>query len=223
MNEITCEHFHELAAELALDILPGDERAVAVAHIERCSECSAHLGSLTAVGDGLLGLVPALEPSSGFETRVLNGLRPAVAARRRRRGRLLATAAAVVLVASAGAGGAAVEMAIRHGSPPAPVASAPPDLRSGTFTADGHDTGQVFVYRGQPPWVYMSIHAVRTVPTAVCQIQRRDGSFETIGQVDLAHGYGHWGGPMRTDPTTVTGARLVAPDGSVIATAKLPA
>lgn len=220
MTEITCEHFRELAAELALDILPGDERAVALSHAERCAECSAHLGSLTAVGDGLLGLVPAHEPSGGFETRVLARLRPAVVARRRR-GRLLATAAAVVLVATAGAGGAAVEMAIRHAAPAAPVASAPTELRSATFVADGRNVGRIFVYRGQPAWVYMSIDTIGTVPMAVCQVQRNDGSFETIGRVSLVHGYGHWGGPMHTDPAAVTGARLVAPDGSVIATAKL--
>jgi hypothetical protein len=218
MNEITCGQFRKLAAELALDILPGDERAIAVAHAERCAECSAHLASLTSVGDGLLSLVPAHEPSSGFETRVLDRLRPV--ARRRHDKRLLA-AAAVVLVAAAGAGGAAADMAIRHGSPSAPIAAPPSDLRSATFTADGTEAGKVFVYSGNPAWVYMSVNITRPVPTATCQVQHQDGSFETIGRVDLVHGYGHWGGPMRTDPT-VTAARLVAPDGSVIATAKLP-
>lgn len=222
MSDITCEDFRELAAELALDILPGDERAAAVAHVERCSACSDHLGSLTAVGDGLLGLVPGHEPSSGFETRVLDRLRPGGGAHRRRN-RLLATAAAVALVASAGAGGVAVDTAIRHGSPAPPVASAPAQLRSGLFVADGHNAGQIFVYRGQPAWVYMAVNVRRPIPAAVCQLQHKDGSFETIGQVDLAQGYGHWGGPMRTDPSAVTGARLVATDGTVIATAKLNA
>lgn len=227
MTETTCDEFREFAPELALDILPGDERAVAVAHVERCAACSEYLGELTGVSDCLLTLAPAHEPSSGFETRVLERLRPTTLAHRRRRTTLLTAAAAAVVVVAAGTGGVAADMALRHSAPsaaaPAPSTPAIQHLRSGTFTIDGNNAGQIFLYHGSPPWVYMSVVTQQPYPVAICQLERKDGTFEPVGQVDLSREYAHWGGPVRMDTTSVTGARLVTADGTVIATAKLGA
>lgn len=38
-SEISCEKLREIGAELALGVLPGRERAGAVAHLERCADC----------------------------------------------------------------------------------------------------------------------------------------------------------------------------------------
>lgn len=227
MIESTCDEFHELAPELALDILPGDERAAAVAHLEHCAACCEHLASLTAVGDGLLGLVPSHEPSSGFETRVLERLRPAGHAHRRRRTLVAAATAAAALVAAAGVGGTAADMALRQSAPqnsqPTQGAPAAPQLRTGTFTVAGHPAGQIFLYHGSPPWTYMSVTTDQPFPTAICQLQMNDGTFVPVGQIDLSGKYAHWGGPVRTDPAAVTGARIVTADGTLIATAKFGA
>ena len=57
--------------ELALGVLPGDERAAVLAHVEDCPNCQAELDELTTTADGIVSLVPAVEPSAGFEQRVL--------------------------------------------------------------------------------------------------------------------------------------------------------
>ena len=123
----TCEQVQENAAELALGLTVGPERADALAHLERCDACRALVGDLTRVVDHLLLTGPVEEPPPGFEVRVLERLavaqsatggavplaatptrrrhrprratpdRPAVAPRRHT-ARLAALAAAVVLV-----------------------------------------------------------------------------------------------------------------------------
>ncbi|MGW4994684.1 hypothetical protein ACWEQ3_45005 [Streptomyces mirabilis] len=61
-NDMTCEKLREIGAELALGILPGRERAAAVAHLDRCADCREYVEQLTLVGDGLIGLLPGCEP-----------------------------------------------------------------------------------------------------------------------------------------------------------------
>jgi hypothetical protein len=72
MKRMTCAEVQELAAELALDLLTGTERAAALAHLERCTACRSEVGSLTDVGEAVLSLAPESEPSAGFEIRVLD-------------------------------------------------------------------------------------------------------------------------------------------------------
>lgn len=218
MTVLTCEQFRELAPELALDVLPGAERATAIAHFEGCAACRDHLPPLTAVGDGLLGLVPGHEPSGGFETRVLNHLRPTTHARRRRGGLLVA--AAVAIVAVAGLGGSVVGAVT---NPNVPVAAAAQPFRTGTFTLRGHKTGQIFLYTGAPAWVYMATYTDHPTDKIICQVRRTDGSFVTIGEFPVGNGYGYWGAPLNLNPAAITEARLVAADGTVLATSNLHA
>jgi len=63
-----------VAAELALGVLTGRERAMAVAHLDSCDTCREDVRQLMATGEQLLELLPAAEPSAGFETRVLERL-----------------------------------------------------------------------------------------------------------------------------------------------------
>jgi hypothetical protein len=73
-NEMSCVELADVAAELALGVLTGRERAAAVAHLERCESCREDVRQLMATGDQLLGLLPPVEPPVGFETRVLERL-----------------------------------------------------------------------------------------------------------------------------------------------------
>jgi hypothetical protein len=97
-KRIGCGEFGDVAAELALGVLTGRERADALAHLEGCDACLETVHQLTTTGEGLLGLLPEAEPPAGFESRVLArigllGPQPApaagreVAARRPRRAR----------------------------------------------------------------------------------------------------------------------------------------
>jgi hypothetical protein len=87
MNEfdaMNCGEFNDVAAELALGVLTGKERAEALAHLEGCDPCREHVRQLALTGEELLGLVPSQEPPPGFETRVIARLGlavPAAAAR----------------------------------------------------------------------------------------------------------------------------------------------
>jgi hypothetical protein len=66
-----CDEFAEVAAELALGVLTGRERAAALAHLDSCESCRELVRELTMTGEELLALLPSREPSAGFETRVL--------------------------------------------------------------------------------------------------------------------------------------------------------
>jgi hypothetical protein len=71
MTPMDCAEAHELAAELALDLLTGAERAAVLAHLAGCTACRADVASLTDVGEALLAIAPEVEPSAGFESRLI--------------------------------------------------------------------------------------------------------------------------------------------------------
>src|SRR5882724_2781440 len=74
MNEMSCAMLADVAAELALGVVTGRERADAIEHLDRCEGCREAVRKLMATGDELLGLLPLAEPPAGFETRVLDRL-----------------------------------------------------------------------------------------------------------------------------------------------------
>jgi hypothetical protein len=59
-----------MAAEVALEILSGAERADALGHMEHCVSCRVLVEGLAQTGDSLLLLAPEAEPPMGFESRV---------------------------------------------------------------------------------------------------------------------------------------------------------
>ena len=71
MDDMSCDEFAEVAAELALGVLTGRERAAALAHLDGCESCREQVRELTMVQDELLALLPSQEPPAGFESRVL--------------------------------------------------------------------------------------------------------------------------------------------------------
>ena len=74
VNDMSCGEFGDVAAELALGVLTGRERARALAHLERCDACREDVRLLTVTGEEMVGLLPAIEPPAGFETRVMDRL-----------------------------------------------------------------------------------------------------------------------------------------------------
>ncbi|MBK3624157.1 hypothetical protein JHN59_04750 [Streptomyces sp. MBT49] len=218
-----CERLRELDAELALGVLPARERADAVAHLDRCPDCREHVERLTVVGDGLLALLPGAEPPVGFESRVLSslGARPAPKRRvRRQRLRLAAAAAAAALVC--GFGGWTVGTVV-EGAAPAVSQRTDHTLREAALRSGGHEVGRIYAHSGSGGWVYMSVDLGPTARGPVrCLLVHADGSTSPAGSFPLKDGYGYWGAPSGTDPARVTGARLTATDGTVLATAQFP-
>ncbi|MBT2509039.1 zf-HC2 domain-containing protein [Streptomyces sp. ISL-98] len=233
MSDMTCDRLKELAPELALGVLPAQERARAVAHLDRCPGCREYVEQLTLVGDGLLGLLPGTEPPVGFETRVVNRLSPSrlppsrPAPPRRLRLRLRVAAAAAALACAFGFGGWAVGTALDDDPAPSTAQDQRhPALLQAALVADGREVGRIFAYPGSPGWVYMSVDLVGLEEGADgkvhCRLERSDGTTVPVGSFTLKGGYGYWGAPAPVDAATVSGAQLLAADGSVLATAHFP-
>jgi hypothetical protein len=107
MRRIDCAELRDLAPELAIGNLCGDERAAAIAHLTECPSCQQVVNSFTTVTDRLLLVAPRAEPPAGFEQRVLAAIPTEVASRRRaprphRTWAVLAAAAALALAFFAG-------------------------------------------------------------------------------------------------------------------------
>jgi hypothetical protein len=224
------------------------ERARALEHLDRCDVCRENVRQLTATGEELVGLLPAMEPPAGFETRVMERLglgTPAPGPARqlnpaRRLGRkladwiggwtrtggvsyprrILATAAVAVAVIAAGLGGWGL-----HAATSSPTAS--PLSSAALLTASHQTAGTVYFYDAGSRWLYMSVDIPSGSGAArngivICQVEDPDGHVTTVGSFRLTGGYGYWGSP---DPVTngpLTGARLVTTTGTVLATATFP-
>jgi hypothetical protein len=240
-NDMTCEKLREIGAELALGILPGRERAAAVAHLDRCADCREYVEQLTLVGDGLIGLLPGCEPPVGFETRVAQALTqgtPAQDGRSHarvpgawRRGfggrlrlRLASAVAALVLAVGFGGwvAGTAIENVVAGASR---SVGGEADLLHGDLTsaaAPRQSAGEVYAHTGSPGWIYMTVDLTGTHTSysgmVSCLLERRDGGTVRTGAFTLHQGRGFWGGPTPVDPASVSGARLTSPDGTVLAT-----
>ena len=151
-----CEDTEASLAELALGILPGDERARMLAHLEGCERCQVEAERLTATADTLLHLAPEIEPPLGLEVRLFERLDVSVptseskVARKRiggslvrlsHRGRVLVAAAATAAAIALGFGGgwlANTGAPVATNSYPRYVTSA-----TATLTSDTRDIGSV--------------------------------------------------------------------------------
>ena len=70
MIDPRCEEFRELAPELALGIVEGEERGRALEHLADCPDCRRRVEELSEVADGLLLAAPHREPPVGAGARV---------------------------------------------------------------------------------------------------------------------------------------------------------
>lgn len=225
LTDMSCEEFAQVAAELALGVLTGRERARAIAHLDRCDSCREHVRQLSLTGEGMLGLLPSGEPPAGFETRVMGRLGHTTAGQRPKRTRLMLAAAAVTLAAVAcGLGGWGLRGAISAPSPG--ISTAQTTLRSAALlTSARQPAGKIFLYRGDPRWLYMDVDMDTGVGngTVICQLEASDGRIVTVGSFHLDGGYGSWGSPDPIEAASVTGARLTSLNGTVLATASFAA
>ncbi|MGW4598465.1 zf-HC2 domain-containing protein [Streptomyces argyrophyllae] len=244
-GDANCEKLRELGAELALGVLPGRERAEAVAHLDRCADCREYVRQLTLVGDRLAGLLPDREPPPGFDTRVARGLvrsaaaegqRPAGPLGRPRRGprhearraRVRVAAVGAALAVAVGFAGWAVGTAVEEvtASPPPAVESEP--VLVGDMTPagrGGQSAGEVYAHPGTPGWMFLTVALTRPgtryTGRVTCFLERADGTSVRVGDFPVRDGHGAWGVAVPVDLTRYSGARLTSPDGTVLATAQL--
>lgn len=241
LNTMSCDELADVAAELALGVLTGRERAQAIEHLDRCDACREHVRQLALTGEELLGLLPGIEPPAGFETRVMDRLgssgrrRPRIAAEHRlrparehrlgpagkrpsRTRRMLAVAAVALAVVAVGLGGWGLR-GVTPSSSGAGGTGKSSVYTASLITASHHTAGSVYLYDGQPGWLYMSVRVGSGNGAVVCQLVSRDGHTTTVGSFWLTGGYGYWGSPDHVDPDSVASARLITANGKVLATA----
>lgn len=226
-SDMGCGEFADVAAELALGVLMGRERAGALAHLERCDACRETVRQLTMTGEQLLELLPAVEPPAGFESRTMARLGIAVpdvpppghartagrpVSRPGTGRRALATlAAALALVAAALGGWAAHDV-----TSPARQSA----LSSATLLSAAHqDVGQIYYYNSSGHWIYMAVDMPSGDGVITCELEGPNGHYTAVGKFRLTQGHGAWGSPAPWSDGKVTGARLLASTGTVIATA----
>jgi anti-sigma factor RsiW len=205
-----CEEFRELAPELALGIVEGEERGRALEHLADCPECRRRVEELSEVADGLLLAAPHREPPVGFESKVLSEVLPAPPKRRRRRRLALVLTPAAAALASV-----AVTLGIVSG-----------DLRDASHyhqtlqEANGKEfeayslydggaiAGTVFSYQGRPNWLVVTVDPAHRADLTSAQLVMDDGSQIPLSwfQLDAS---GSSGGGIPVDPHNVSVLRLL--------------
>ncbi|MGZ4271953.1 MAG: hypothetical protein ACXVSX_22450 [Solirubrobacteraceae bacterium] len=226
---MSCEHTRQLAAELALGIADGADRAQALQHLAECAECRRAVEELSAVTDELLTLAPERQPPVGFESRVLARLQPRAMApqRLRRRPRLLAAAASAGVAAAVAAAivlGATTDdrrladhyraaLAAAHGSDfeAAPLRS-PSQIRAGV----------VYGYRGSPSWIFVATYRPYRSTSYTVELAMRSGRRVPLPSLRLDPRTGSAGQAIPVDLHQVASVRLVGAGRGDVLDARLP-
>jgi hypothetical protein len=206
----TCEEVRTQAADLALDTVCGEERAVLLAHLSGCTACRDEVRSLGTVVDRLLRVVPPEEPPRGFEDRVLARLADQPRPLDRRRSRLvlagLGMAAALLVVALVGAA------LLRPGG----------DTRQATMVSTkGQVVGEVTLTK-DPAGILVAVPGwapAENRPYDV-RLELTSGRSVALGRLQLEQGYGGYG-LGKIDPGDVRRVELLGRSGDPICGADL--
>jgi hypothetical protein len=225
MSEMDCAAFQDAAAELALGILTGPDRAAALKHMERCASCQAEVGSLAAAADWLLDLVPERGAPAGFESRMAAAFRQSVPgqATRRHRGKAACRRlagwwrrAGLAAAAAAAAGALGVGL-YQIGAPQEPAYSGA-DVAA-LRTPAGARTGEVAVTGVPQPLLVMVINPGAAPGWYHCYLRTSGGRQAYAGAFHVGRDGGLWVSRLPALPRDLTGARLVGPGGTEIASA----
>jgi hypothetical protein len=215
-----CEVVQDELCELSLGILCGRRRSDVLGHVGSCRRCRAELERLSVLADTLAQLAPRIQPPLGFEFRLAERLQAAAThrpSRVRRLRRLGALAAAAVVMAILGFGIGAL---VTHGGGNGHNRSTTADIATADLTSHGQVLGEVMMSTGAHAWMFMTFN--RAWPgTVSCDVTLAGGKVETIGVFKLSGGYGAWGAPLKSPAGQVRFARLVAANGTVLASARL--
>jgi hypothetical protein len=205
-----CQETREMAADLALGIVEGEERGRALQHLAECPDCRTEVEKYSDLADELLLLAPRREPSVGFESRVLDELLPAPKPKRRRRFALVLAPVATALAA------VAITLAVVSG-----------DLERGShygdilkeangtefeayslYTDDGSLAGTTFSYQGAPNWLLITVDPAHRADLRAAQLVMDDGRQVPLNWFHLDPS-GSSGGGIRVDPHHVSVLRLM--------------
>lgn len=217
-----CQIMRDALPELALGIADGQQRALALEHVARCSDCRRELEQLTSLADELISLAPQHEPPPGFESRVLCQTKPR---RRRRRSRRLALAAVVPAIAAA----TALGMNISYGSDLKLASQYRAALRNahGTYfqstrlrTSNGQPAGILYAYQGSPSWLFYTVDGSYGWGRYAMRIVTRFGSTFSLTVPTLVNR--SWGTSTPVPVRDIARVKLVRRSDGNTLTATLP-
>lgn len=226
MTALDCHECRDLAPELALGLLAGDERGAAIEHVASCAPCRAHLEALVRVADNLLLLAPSVEPDIGFESRVMANLAAAgafsaaplsIAERGPRRWKwsvVVSIAAALVIVA--GVVGLAVGRTTGRDSALQTEASAVTKLgaRVVVLRADhGHEICQLVAFpavASEPARLTIDLDEPGEPPGSYQILAERfHGPAVLLGKIKTVDGQGTWMAAIPPGTGLVRGVRIL--------------
>ena len=224
MSDERCHETRELLPEVALGIADGADRARVLEHVAGCAECRRELEHQSQLADGLLALAPEHEPPIGFEVGVLGEIAPPPARRRRSLLRPLVAVAAVVAAVALTAG--LMELGFRDDRRLADQYRDTLAQANGTYfgarqlvDAAGRPAGVVFVYRGAPSWVLVTVAPSQRGSVERAELVDRAGRRIDLPAFRLSDGA--WGGAIPIDLEDVAALHLVGEDGSAVLVGQL--
>ncbi|HEU5001670.1 MAG TPA: zf-HC2 domain-containing protein [Actinomycetota bacterium] len=216
--ELTCAEVEELAPELALGILPGDQRAHVLAHLDGCAGCRRVVKELADAGDALLAMAPEIEPPAGFAQRVTKGMRPGGSGFwLGRRLRWMAATASVAFIV-----GLAIGLLPGRLSGGGTVA-----VREAAFLNAGLNgggemvSGEVYARSGNPSWVFMTVKGGEASGAYTCMLVLASGQRLAIGSFPMHSGSGSWGRSVNVTVSDIHSVVLLDASGATAATATL--
>lgn len=213
MRPTDCADVHASAAEFALEVLPGDERARIIQHLDGCGPCRELVSSLTNAADMLLECSPEIEPPSGFDDRVMAKL-TAAQDRPRHQGVRNAVAATAFTVAT-------MLLAILGplGDAPARPVFASAEMRTDTGEIVGHAAvqsegqGPPALHVSAPEWLDRLDRYGRAPKSYSVLVEHEDGTDELLPAVfdDDAT----WSTTLDTAADTVAAISIIDDTGRV--------
>jgi len=219
MTDARCEQIRQLAAELALGVVNGEERARALEHLADCPGCRQEVDRLAAVADGLLLLAPNREVPIGFESRTLERMRPERPRRRGRRALVPALATATALLI--GVAGALfvvdddLELASRYRETLA-VANGEYLTAKPLEAPGGARAGTVFGYQGEPSWLFLTVEPGYRDVIRGAEVMIEDGARVPLPAFRLDDAAGSWGQAVPVDIWNVQTVRLRLAGGEAL-------
>ena len=217
-----CVELADLLAEVATGAASGPDRARVLQHLNECDDCRHELDELSRVADEVLLITPEHEPRAAFESVVLDRIiaSPSPSSRGLRRWftrpALYAGAAAIFGIAGAGtvwqattddrelAAGFRETLEVANGR----YFSAAP-----LTDATGAEVGHVFLYDGEPSWVFAVLGPGPAPGTYQVLVTTAD-EVDTIASCEVeADGCGG-GGTVEARTAAIQDVRLVAADGT---------
>lgn len=215
---VSCADLDDLAAELALGILPGDERAGALAHLSECPRCRRVVDELAEAVEAVTAAAPPVPLPAGFVRRATGGLG---SGRRRRwsaRWAVVVTAVASLVLAAVIASHEPRPPSLAQALPPSALTA--PGVRTAALVSAGpeHFGGVAFVRPSTPSWLFVTVTDDDT-SRYVCEVQYADGHAVRLGSFTTRHGAGAWYGALAGGGAPPSAVNLRTADGAIVATA----